>query len=137
MRCARLLVGALFLLAGCGQGDGYSKLNLVEVTGKVTLDGAPLANARVRFEASDGTGAEGITDASGNYRLMHDSEHAGCTPGAKTVRITSGAALEEGADPETAAASEKIPAAYNSQSTLKADVSESNKTFDFDLQSKP
>ena len=124
-------------LCGCEQATDYSSLDLVDVTGKVTLDGQPLAGATVRFEGPPLRFSEGVTDAEGKYKLMYDSNQAGCTPGEKTVRITSGAASEEGADPDSAKASGTIPATYNSQSTLKADVSESNKTFDFDLKSTP
>ena len=133
------LVMAVWCLthAGCGGGAGYDQLNLVEVTGKVTLDGSPLANARIRFEGTDGLSAEAVTDAAGSYRLMYDSEHAGCTPGAKTVRITTADANVEGADPDAATTGEKIPAAYNRESALKADVSAANKQFDFDVKSKP
>jgi len=135
------LIAVLTLLAllpcGCEQSTDYGSLDLVDVTGKVTLDGQPLAGATIRFEGPPLRFSEGVTDAEGKYRLMYDSNQAGCTPGEKTVRITSGATSEEGADPDSAKAAGSIPAAYNSQSTLKADVSESNKTFDFDLQSKP
>jgi len=124
-------------LAGCGDRAGYDKLNLVEVTGKVTLDGSPLVGARVRFEGADGAGADATTDASGSYRLMYDSEHPGCTPGSKTVRITTADANVEGADPDAPTTGEKVTATYNRESTLKADVSASDKSFDFALKSQP
>jgi hypothetical protein len=109
----------------------------------VTLDGQPLAGALVRFEDADRSGSEGITDGGGNYRLMYDSEHPGCRPGAKTVRVTQAMGEGEGASSESAEGEEgtkrpeTIPAAYNTQSTLTADVSKANKTFNFDLKSTP
>ena len=136
-RLALWLAWGLLLLAGCEKKADYDSLKLVDVSGKITLDGQPLAGATVRFEGPPLLFSEGVTDAEGNYRLMYDSNQAGCTPGEKTVRITSAGALEEGADPDSAPAADSIPATYNNQSTLKADVSESNKTFDFDLKSKP
>jgi hypothetical protein len=125
------------VLAGCGDGGGYDELNLVEVTGKVTLDGSPLARARVRFEGMDGLSAEAITDSNGAYGLMYDSEHAGCPPGQKTVRITTADADVEGADPDAPTTGERVPATYNRQSTLRADVSAADKSFDFALKSQP
>jgi hypothetical protein len=132
----------LLCLVGCDDG-GYGALGLVEVTGRVALDGSPLPNAKVRFEDDNGAGSEGTTDADGQYRLMYDSEHPGCTPGQKIVRITLANVNEEGADPDAAAGgeggqvAEALPAIYNRQSTLQADVSPANRNFDFELKSKP
>lgn len=133
---------ALIAFAGCGESEGdYSSLNLIEVTGKVTLDGNPLAGARVAFHGTDGHMPMGITDSSGMYRLMYDSSHPGCTPGEKVVRITKGGS-EEGADPEGttdegAPIAEPIPANFNRESTLTANVSPENRTFNWDLTSQP
>ena len=134
-----LVVCATFLLTGC-QSDGYAELGLVEVSGKVTLDGQPLPNANVVFESADKGTASGVTDGSGNYSLMYDSETPGVTPGPKIVRITTanvgveGGGAAEGAAP---AGKERLPAKYNVQSELKADVSAGKKTFDFELKSTP
>jgi len=136
------LLLVVMCLAGCS--DGYGELGLVDVTGKVTLDGQPLAGALVRFEVSSGgAGAEGKTDAEGKYRLMYDSKHPGCPPGPKMVRITLANVDVEGADPDAAPVEEgavqpeSLPAIYNRRSNLKADVSPSNREFSFDLKSKP
>jgi hypothetical protein len=103
----------------------------------VTLDGAPLAGARVVFESPDKSGAEGVTDADGKYRLMYDTLAPGCRPGPKLVRITTAALVEEGADPDNPLADEKIFPQFNRESKLTAVVSASQKIFDFDLQSQP
>ena len=134
------------LAVGCDRPTDYSSLELVDVTGRVTMDGQPLAGATVRFEGPPNRFADGVTDADGKYRLMYDSSQAGCTPGEKVVRIVQGPVGEgsdegtpvEGPDGEVVepASTGGIPARYNSQSELKAVVSESNKTFDFDLTSK-
>lgn len=137
-----LVVMALLLAgAGCGGEGDYSSLNLVEVTGKVTLDGNPLAGAQVAFSGTDGHTPMGVTNDAGEYRLYYDSNHPGCTPGQKLVRITKGSA-DEGTDPEGttdegAPITEPIPAIYNRQSTLAADVSPTNRNFNFSLLSKP
>ena len=134
-----LLLLPFLLLAGC-QPDGYAKLGLINVTGKVTLDGQPLPHANVVFESADKRTSSGVTDSSGSYALMYDSETPGVTPGPKTVRITTanvgveGGGTAEGAAP---AGTERLPSKYNRQSELKADVSASNKMFNFDLKSAP
>jgi hypothetical protein len=68
---------------------------------------------------------------------MYDAQHPGCTPGPKTVRISTAALEEEGADPDNPVAGEKIPVQYNRESRLQADVSPAARPFHFDLKSKP
>ena len=139
MRSALFLCASLLLAhAGC-QNSGYAELGLVEVSGTIKLDGKPLPSAKVAFESEDKRSSIGITDSSGNYTLDYDSQTKGAPPGPKIVRITSAAAEVEGggASEGAPAAKETIPARYNTQSTLKADVSASNKTFNFDLTTTP
>ncbi|WP_425615645.1 carboxypeptidase regulatory-like domain-containing protein [Anatilimnocola sp. NA78] len=136
---------AAVVLAGCrSEGPHYGELGLVDVTGNVTMDGQPLAGVTVRFEGPPNRFADGKTDAAGNYRLMYDSNQAGCMPGEKIVRIlTSGGEGSdeggpiEGPDGKVVAPPSSIPAAYNSASQLTANVSSSSKSFDFALKSKP
>ncbi|WP_254506650.1 carboxypeptidase-like regulatory domain-containing protein [Anatilimnocola floriformis] len=140
-----VVLAALLLLTGCGSRVSYHELGLVSVSGRVTLDGQPLAGVTVRFEGPPNRFSGGKTDSGGRYRLLYDSNQAGCTPGEKIVRITAGGA-GEGSDEETpieapdgkaAAPAQAIPAAYNSASTLTANVSSSNRSFNFDLKSMP
>jgi hypothetical protein len=133
------VAGLLVLVGGCAKSDGYAELGLVEVEGRVTLDGKPLANAKVAFESENKSTSIGTTDSAGHYALMYDSETPGVTPGSKVVRITlADANVEGGGVSEGATAGkETIPAKYNAQSTLKADVSAANRKFDFDLKSTP
>jgi hypothetical protein len=121
---------------GCSDKVDYSELQLVPVSGKVTLDGMPLAQAMVHFQGGDGLGATGITDSGGNYSLHYDSVQTGCPPGAKAVRITTAGAAEEGADPDSLSG-EKVPPQYNLHTTLTADVSAHKRTFNFNLKSAP
>ena len=140
LRLFRMLSVDLMLLGivGCGH-SGYAELGLVEVSGLVTLDGAPLPGAKISFEGEDLRKAIGVSDAAGRFRLMYDSRQPGVTPGLKTVRITTADFEFEGDGPPEGApeAVERIPARYNSASELKADVSTARRTFNFDLQSKP
>jgi hypothetical protein len=136
---------ALLLLPGAGctgrRCCDYSQLQLVQVSGVVTLDGRPLAQASVLFEAEDGTSSRGTTDASGVYRLLYNAEKSGVTPGPKIVRISSrrdafteAAAPTEEARAAGAARPEVVPARYNVRSELRVVVGASRQTFDFDLR---
>lgn len=140
---------ALMILAGCEAGirTDYSSLNLVDVSGVVTLDGEPLADALVVFESEDLTLSSARTDADGAYSLQFNSEQSGVTPGPKTVRISTTGSLDEeagagedgeGGDPDqatVASESEAVPACYNTESRLRVDVRSDTRQFDFALQS--
>lgn len=126
----------LLLLAGCTADfdPDYSDLGLIDVSGQVTLDGIALSGARVEFESPDATCSTATTDAHGRYRLMFDSETSGCLPGEKIVRIRMPPSLAEIEDPDAAPVSGVvIPARYNTESQLTANVSTQQQTFDFDL----
>ncbi|GAB5403956.1 MAG: hypothetical protein Aurels2KO_21870 [Aureliella sp.] len=138
------------LAIGCGGGPAtdYSQLGLVQVAGKVTLDGKPVEGAAVFFFADDETYCFGVTDSNGRYSCMLNSEKSGITPGEKRVEISStrnplgdaaemqGDGLEEDPDaPRQKKNVEKIPECYNSGSKLKVTISESDSNFDFDLRS--
>ena len=135
------MVLVLGVSAGCGGSPSadYASLGLVDISGTVTLDGQPLANAAVQFIDTDETFCTGITDSSGRYTLMLDSRKSGIIPGDKTVRITSRVPAEEGAaeeDPDAKPTeTEKVPACYNSNSKLQVKVTQSDSAMDFDLKS--
>lgn len=65
--CLLIIAGVAFL-AGCGQEGGRGQ---IEVTGTVTLDGAPLGGAAVMFGGAAGADpVTAVTDASGQFRLQ-------------------------------------------------------------------
>ncbi|NLF71831.1 MAG: carboxypeptidase regulatory-like domain-containing protein [Candidatus Anammoximicrobium sp.] len=124
---------------GCGSGN---PLNRQAVSGNVTLDGQPLDQGTIELvpTSSEQGVLSGGMIADGSFQVAADK---GLPPGTYTVRIYStetsaaGAAPPAGADIAPAQpAKERIPARYNSQSELKAEVKdgESN-TFTFDLKS--
>ncbi len=145
IRAARVVLAASFLvLGGCGRaGPDYGSLDLSSVHGTVTLNGEPLAEALVLFEADDQTFSYALTDGRGHYELMFNSEKQGVTKGNKTVRIWSsrgipgmgeaGSAGEEEDPDVTPTKPEKVPAKYNDQSELEVTVAISSHNFDFDL----
>ncbi|MCA9015337.1 MAG: carboxypeptidase regulatory-like domain-containing protein [Planctomycetaceae bacterium] len=140
-----LFFSLLILSAGCGGSINadYSNLDLVDVSGTVTLDGQPLSGATVVFEAGDGTYSSGVTDDSGNFTLMFNTEKSGCLTGDKIVRIqfkTDSENPDEEAEGEGGTSQQpklKIPEQYNKKSTLQATVDANHTTFTFDLKSKP
>lgn len=115
---------------GCG-----GPANVASVTGTVTLDGQPLADATVTFvpvEAS-GTLSRGTTDAVGRYQLVYDSSYNGAAIGEYTVSISTFSSGLPDADPPQPKIPEKVPAKYNLNSELKAAVTGGRNELDFAL----
>jgi hypothetical protein len=129
-RCV-LVIGFCSLLAGCG---GRSDLGLV--TGRVTLDGKPVADAAVEFTpTTEGSIATGRTDSSGEYSLMFSRDVAGASLGENVVRIsTFDVDYVEGKG--EVSIPERIPAKYNRNSELKVTVEPGKNRHDFDLDSQ-
>ena len=75
-----VVVSACFSIPGCGTG-------LVQVSGEVTLDGAPLAEASVSLTPAEGGRPESaVTDQSGRFRF-DSSRIAGLSPGEYNVTV--------------------------------------------------
>jgi hypothetical protein len=115
---------------GCG-GDR------IAVQGEVTFNGQPVPEGSITFEPADGKGpvSGGIINA-GKYHLEGET---GTTPGQKIVRITAvrktGRKIPVG---EGSGLTEEIlpyiPANYNSESTLRVQVTPGKvNTHDFHL----
>lgn len=128
---AKLAAALLLAFGGCGQ---QSKLH--QVSGAVTVDGAPLEDGSISFTPLDGQGpTAGTTIRGGQYRIE-------MPPGKKRVTIEAyrdGAAKRTDSYPGMADRPAKVqflPARYNSQSTLDADVTANAEPVNFDLESK-
>ena len=123
---AVLLLGVL----GCGGGiETYS------VSGAVTMDGQPVEEGDIIFEASDGSiGSDAGKIIDGKYSLE-------VKPGRKKVVIRSqrkvpGKSIEGAMGEKLDETEEAIPARYNESTELTAEVgSSSDNTFDFPLRS--
>lgn len=114
-------------MLGCG---GNSEL--ASVTGKVTLDDKPLAEAFIVFApTSAGTTSYGRTNAAGEYVMMFSDSEKGAWLGETVVRISTGD-VGMGA---SGAKKEMVPAVYNLQSTLRKTVEKKANRFDFELKS--
>lgn len=135
---SRIITGVALLLtlAGCGGGGLDDTPDLGTVTGKVTLDGSPLADATLTFSPSEGGRSAGAeTDSGGNYELMYSLTHAGATPGEYDVSISTESTKSD-ADGNDVTIPEKLPAKYNDNSELKKTVTAGSNEINFALDSK-
>lgn len=131
MRTQLLCLLALLALFGCASEESY---DLVPTSGKVTLNGEPLADARVSFQPvasseapNPGPGSTAVTDDAGNYTLTTGGEQEGAVVGKHQVRIFTG--KYETSDPASddpdatkTVAEEILPPRYNFQTELTFDV---------------
>lgn len=126
-----LLLGCLAAtaLSGCGSSD----VPLSTVEGVVLLDGEPLPNAIVEFQPGDRSGkvrpSVGETGPDGKYRLRYSKDQFGAAVGKHKVQITTFSPTGDGRFKE------RVPAAYNTNTTLIREVGRSANWLDFDLQS--
>ena len=125
-------------LAGCGGGPSYKT---APVSGRVTVDGKPLAKASVTFVPVAGAGEKGplpssvgLTDADGRYSLVFnsDSKTSGAVVGKHKVMIFLGAAA--GADDTKPTFHKQLPQKYNRNTELERDVPASGLEANFDLK---
>lgn len=122
--------GILFgVVAGCGE-------NRVEVSGTVMLDSEPLVGAIVYFipEDEEKSPSMGTTDEQGRYTLFQ-SDEPGAVVGNHRVRISTYKDANPYAEPPTQVVPERVPAKYNINSTLTAEVRDGASPIDFDLES--
>jgi hypothetical protein len=129
---AGCVVALSFAFTGCGS-------SLVKVTGKVTIDGQPLTTGNISFApVESGQVAIGTIDGQGNY-TMQSGTVPGVAPGKYKVTIVAVEAVAPVPGQPEAAPKLLTPAKYNNPDTseLTADVSSTQKTFDFNLKSMP
>jgi hypothetical protein len=129
----RYLVLAAILCGAPQLGCNRSGSELAPVTGRVTLDGKPLAGARLRFqpEATGGSPSYGTADKDGRYELGYKRGMAGALLGWHVVRIEAGSTEGEGG----ANAPRALPARYNEQTELRREVKAGENQIDFELES--
>jgi hypothetical protein len=127
-------VALVALAAGC------SGQRVVPVSGRVTLNGQPLANVHVSFQpvavGSDhdpGSGSYAITDNDGRYtlKLVH-GDTPGAVVGKHRVEITP-RNTDDDADRRGKGAATGVPMRYNRNSELTFDVTSGTDKADFPL----
>lgn len=121
-RMAILLVGVW--LTGCG-GSG-DRPDIGTVSGIITFDGQPLANASVAFSLQGFRPSVGTTDEQGKYELIYIRDIKGAAVGTHSVKIKQ---FGQGAV--------QVPRRYNYDTQLSAEVAPGQNTINFDLKSNP
>jgi hypothetical protein len=139
---ARWVAGFVLLAAaGCGH-------RVAPVSGRVTLDGLPLANAFVTFQPiaqgkdiNPGPGSAGKTDADGKYTLKvvgSNSRGALVGPHRVTIVAYAGELPKSTDDFNPNLPPQILPAEYNSASKLRFEVpARGTDQADFELTKKP
>ncbi len=139
MRTQHILFLVAFLALGCGNSK------VASVSGKITLDGKPLANARITFQpmggntAYPGGGSFGKTDANGEYTLSFiDGKGAGVIVGNHRVAISCLPEDQKAnpADDRPRRTLDKVPPKYNFDSKLECEVRPGRNRADWPLDSK-
>ena len=122
--CYSILLVMNALICGCGNQSMVDESKSVEITGVVTLDGKPLSDAEVTFLPADGDPLVGpalvITDNSGNYTMSLNAP--------REYKVNVDRMMNGGPNP-------KLKEYQGEATTLSANVSEENKTFNFNLKS--
>lgn len=132
LKATTLGLAASVFLAGCGGADGPP---LGAVSGRVTLDGQPLANAVVKFQPADaeGTYSAGRTDENGYYQLRFTRDRNGALVGSHRVSVSTAAPDAEDDHGNPRPVPERIPVQYNVESTLVHEVEAGSNDIDLDL----
>ena len=137
------IIGILIalLLPGCG-GTDYE---LAPVSGRVTLDGKPLAEAKVSFQPvagqsdqpNPGPGSYGTTDADGRYTLRTIEPDAdGAVVGPHKVRLTGKMPPQDPADDTAPVFKDVIPPQWRDGSQTFEVPPEGTDQADFELISR-
>ena len=130
VRCSYRVVLILGLIVCCGGCGGNP--DLATVSGVITLDGSPLADAFVTFTPeSNGTTSFGKTSSDGTYVMLFSDSQKGAFIGSNRVSISTG---DISAD-SSGGIKELVPQTYNDESNLVADVKSGSNTFDWELKS--
>jgi hypothetical protein len=135
-----ILVLAVGLAAGCSSDDGLPRES---ISGKVTLDSQPLASGVIQFipaEKDSAAGGGGGQITGGKFSIAREQ---GLVPGKYNVAINAAAKTERtkpaqvGGGKMSDLAKELIPAEYNSETKLTAEVKKGGgNDFTFELKSK-
>lgn len=122
---------AVCLLFFTGCGGGSDAPTTVKVEGTVTFDGEPLSEGSIVFDPTDGKGGSSAGGIQ-NGTFTFDSQL-----GQKKVLISASRDTGKKDQYDEPITESYIPAKYNSQTTLTADVkADGENKFSFELKSK-
>jgi len=131
--CSAILLGVL----GCAGGpDDMPEIG--QVTGTVTVDGAPKSGLIVAFQPEGGRPSVGTTNGEGRYELTYSREAKGAKIGKNLVTISTEVETpEEEPEEEVEEPEEPIPARYNTEAVdnpeMTVEVKPGENTFDWDI----
>lgn len=130
----RFIAASYFVFTLALVGCGETRTDLGTVSGTISLDGKNLEDAQVEFAptSAEGTTSYGKTDSNGRYSMTMSRDVEGAALGNNVVRITTADVIEQ--DGEEVVVKEKLPAKYNTNSELTADVQPGANAFDFQLE---
>lgn len=125
-----LLIGAflvLFIVWLRWDPNAAAHPALGRVTGKVTLDGKPLAGAIIAFYPEHGRMATALIEKDGTYEMKYTEGVLGTKLGPNTVHFSW----------QTGDSGPAIPERYGDHSELSVEIEKKDNVFDFDLTSTP
>lgn len=137
----RMTLLVCLAICGCNK-PGAPGIAALPVTGKVTLDGKPLAGASVMFTTVETASFAGTTQEDGSYQLLGIAGRNAACKGKCQVIVSrylkpDGSPVGPDEPPALSFATESLPERYSmpSKSELSVDVPEEGGAFDFDLKS--
>ena len=139
--CVFLFLATLVAtLVGCGPG-----YKVVSASGKITLDGKPLANATIitqpigsKENTNPGPGSFAETDADGNFNLVFQHEDVdGAAPGDCYIKIRENAEKKASSDDSAVMVRSKVPLDYQDGNKVVYTIPEDGTdSMNFDMSSK-
>lgn len=95
-----ILFALVIATTGCGSAVSEDGVSIARVSGKVALDGQPLADATITFvpnssAESSGIASTAITNSEGEFRLMTQTKKLGAVVGPHSVKIEKSAGNAE------------------------------------------
>lgn len=137
--CSLCVLLALATFVGCG--PGYT---VVPASGKITLDGKPLANATIitqpigtKENTEPGPGSIAETDADGFFKLaFQHEERDGAVPGDHRIKIVENGEKRASSDDSAEMVRSKVPLDYQEGKETYTIPAEGTDAMNFDLESK-
>ena len=119
-----LLVAALATFVGCDKGPAVAP-----VTGTVTQDGEPLANAEIHFQPDYGAPSYAHTDSQGQYEIKYQLDKKGALLGHHYVSVRTAGEKTDPKTDTTVNVPEFVPKEYNDDTTLEYEVVKGKNVF--------
>ena len=130
MRCHVVAVLAIAWTAvGCEQPRNLPELG--EVSGVVTLDGEPLADAVVQFNTANARTSQGHTDRRGRYELLYTGDTKGAVVGRHRITVSKLVSDPQFGHRET------LPERYARGGTIRREVKAGKNVINLELESDP